>query len=76
MDIITEIGEESKLETKKEETDLYLEKIHEEKLRSGNLGGENDQTSFMEALLTSEVKVYTLPHVFNARILKYFKRKL
>ena len=34
MGIITEIGEKSKLEPKKEETDLYLEKIYEEKLRN------------------------------------------
>ena len=32
MGIITEIGEKSKLEPKKEETDLYLKKIYEEKL--------------------------------------------
>ncbi len=47
------------------------DQIYEEKLRSGSLGAENDQTSFMEALLTSEAKVYVLPNIFNARIPYY-----
>lgn len=48
--------------------DLYDRKIQESKLISNS---ESDQTSFMEALLVSDSRIYVLPNVWNAR-LPYF----
>lgn len=45
---------------------------YEKKLRDGGLQQrESDQTSFMEALLNSESRVYVLPSIWNARLLTY-----
>ncbi len=47
-------------------------RIYQTKLDGGTLGRENDQTSFIEAWLTSNSKVYVLSQAWNARTPFFF----
>jgi hypothetical protein len=60
---------------KNQQTEILFKawhEIYEKKLRGGSLReSESDQTSFMEASLKSETKVYVLPSIWNARVFTY-----
>ncbi|MGD1949791.1 MAG: putative nucleotide-diphospho-sugar transferase [Leptolyngbyaceae cyanobacterium] len=47
-------------------------RIYNDKLENATLGKENDQTSFIEAWLQSNSKIYVLSHAWNARTPFFF----